>query len=56
MTVEQLQEIAIWQDGQIQQQHQYLNEKKSSKHIQQLLLLNAINKLSQLQTKVKHTL
>ena len=52
MTVEQLQEIAIWQDAQIQHQHQYLNEKKSSKHSQHHLLLNACNKLSELQTKV----
>ena len=52
MTVEQLRAVAIWQDAQIQHQGRYLNEKKNTKHHQHQLLLNACNKLAQLQTKV----
>ena len=56
MTIEQLQAIAIWQDAQIQHHNRYLTEKKTSStsNREQHLLLNACNKLSQLQAKVTH--
>ena len=54
MSVDQLQAIAKRQDIQIQQQNQFLNERKygKPKHQQHQLLLNAYQRLSQIQNKV----
>ena len=52
MSVDQLQAIAKRQDIQIQQQNQFLNERKHGKPKQHQLLLSAFQKLSQIQNKV----
>ena len=52
MSVEQLQEIATWQGVQIQHQNQYLDERKNGKPQQHHLLVNAFQKLAQIQSKV----
>ena len=52
MSIDQLRAIATWQDAQIQYQNQYLNEKRSGKPKEHQLLLNAFQKLSQIQKKV----
>ena len=52
MSVEQLQAIATWQGIQIQHQTQYLDERKNGKPQQHQLLLNAFQKLTQIQNKV----
>ena len=52
MSVEQLQAIATWQGVQIQHQTQYLDERKNGKPQQHQLLLNAFQKLAQIQNKV----
>ena len=52
MSIDQLRAIATWQDAQIQYQNQYLDEKRSGKPKEHQLLLNAFQKLSQIQKKV----
>ena len=52
MPIDRLRAIATWQDAQIQYQNQYLNEKRSEKPKEHQLLLNAFQKLSQIQKKV----